>query len=248
MGLAATPVNSDNWTQELRQVRLVSMNVVLLTHSTSRIQEIIDEKYRVIITSPEMTLQHPAFNAIMRSPSVMINCLAVIVDKAHCISKWGTDFRKEYAELKQLRAMVPEGVPFLAASATLPPSVRADVKSRLGFVPSRTYEVNLGNDRRNITLSVMYLKSSTDFDALTPAIQEALDGQPLEKTMLFFNKREQTIASCAHLKQLLPPEYRDQVDFLHAGRSKRAKKRVMRRFRKGKIKILCATEAAGMVS
>ena len=76
----------------------------------------------------------------------MQDCFSIIVDEAHCISEWGGDFRKDYGSLKSLRAMVPEGVPFLAASATLPPEVCSDVKARLEYLRSRTYEVKSGND------------------------------------------------------------------------------------------------------
>lgn len=184
----------------------------------------------------------------MRTASFMKRCSAVVIDEAHCISEWGANFRKDYRDLEKLRAMVPIGVPFLAASATLPPAVRSEVKARLGYTPSRTYEVNLGNDRPNITLLCSYLKSADDLDALTPAIQEALDGSELVKSMIFVNTRTEAYAMCHHLRSLVPDKYKTEIDFLHAGRSRRARQRVLRRFRAGKIKVLCATEAAGMVS
>jgi superfamily II DNA/RNA helicase len=50
-----------------------------------------------------------------------------------------------------------------------------------------------------------------------------------------------------HLRNLLPEARRDEVNFLHAGRSRRARRKALGDFRQRNINILCATEAAGMV-
>lgn len=43
-----------------------------------------------------------------------------VIDQAHCVSEWGSDFRPHYLELTKLRAIFP-GVNILAMSATIPP-------------------------------------------------------------------------------------------------------------------------------
>lgn len=145
--------------------------------------------------------------------------------------------------------MVLYGVPFLAASATLPPVIKSEIMLNLEYDHARTFEINLGNDRASLTLAVIDMNHACDLRNLRPAIQEGLDGGELVKMMIFFNTRELTYRAAHRLRELLPEEFHAQIDFLHAGRSRRARAQVLRRFRRGeiKIKILCATEAAGMV-
>lgn len=44
----------------------------------------------------------------------------IVIDEAHCISEWGSDFRPDYARLSELRTTFPD-VRILAMSATIPP-------------------------------------------------------------------------------------------------------------------------------
>ena len=44
--------------------------------------------------------------------------VALAVDEAHCVYKWGSDFRPTYARVHELRALIPSGTPMLAATAT----------------------------------------------------------------------------------------------------------------------------------
>jgi len=54
----------------------------------------------------------------------------IAVDEAHCISEWGHDFRPEYRQLVQLRALFPK-VPLMALTATATERVRRDIVQQL---------------------------------------------------------------------------------------------------------------------
>ncbi|KAJ3848712.1 P-loop containing nucleoside triphosphate hydrolase protein [Lentinula lateritia] len=101
MGLSSIAVNGDSW-------------------NTQAHKDITNGKYNVIVTSPEMALQHDSFRSIISSPTFAQQTLAIIVDEAHCISQWGDKFHPIYEQLAK--------VPFLAVSATLPPLVLAQVR------------------------------------------------------------------------------------------------------------------------
>ena len=55
-----------------------------------------------------------------------------VIDEAHCVSKWGHDFRKDYLKLNVLRKYFPK-VPILALTATAPNDVRVDIIDLLGM-------------------------------------------------------------------------------------------------------------------
>ena len=74
----------------------------------------------------------------------------MVVDEAHCIKQWGTEFWKHYTSLETLRSFVPRGVPVLATSATMPPDTLDNVRLLLGITAEKSFHLNLGNDRHNI--------------------------------------------------------------------------------------------------
>ncbi len=196
-----------------------------------------------------MLLEHYEFGKMMRTPSFTNDVLFFVVDEAHCMSQWGHDFRKKYGELEQLWSFVPIDVPILATSATMTPQVLAEIQVLLKFSADRLYFLNLGNDRPNITPIVCLMRGSAkDLEALEFLLDEAKSGEELESTLVYVNTRKLALRSYLYLKAKLPVHLHDQIDFIHGHRSKRAKALVMQRFREGKIKILCATEVAGMVS
>lgn len=210
-------------------------------------QDILANKYRVLFVGPEMLLGQ-TFGKLMRTPSFTKNIVGIVVDEAHCISQWGLNFRKDFAELEKLRSYVSLNVPFLATSATMTPHVLGDIQLKLGFSMEKTYLLNLGNDRHNITPLVCRMKgAASDLNALNFTIDEALNSEDLLGTIIYCKTREITQLACEHLRKQVPERYREQIDFLHALRTPRAKRYIMQRFLEGHIKILIATEVAGMV-
>lgn len=200
-----------------------------------------------------MLLEHSQFSSIVSvsDPDFAKNVAAIIVDEAHCVSQWaGSDFRPKFGQLDTLRSFVPFTVPVLATSATMTPAVVRDVKSKLAMRPEKTFELNIGNDRPNITPIVCRLKSSTDYDALNFLLDRTDPEQPFTRTIVFVKKKEHAHRVYEHLISQLPEgsPLRDQINFIHAARTQRATNYVMKRFRQGHINILIATKAAGMVS
>jgi bloom syndrome protein len=198
-----------------------------------------------------MTLKHPPFRKWLASKGTMERVLAVIIDEAHCISQWGGDFRPAYAELEKLQAFFPVHIPIFLTSATFGPSALSDVCSRMKVNLEESFYLNLGNRRPNITTSVIHMDSAKDFKALlkvlpSPESLSSPDGGP--KTLVFTNAVKLTQLLVQEVRNYYGPTFCDKIDFLHAHRTRKAKNCVMKRYRKGDIRILIATEAAGMVS
>ncbi|KAJ7103240.1 P-loop containing nucleoside triphosphate hydrolase protein [Mycena belliarum] len=230
VGLKAAAVNGDTYTRNLQK-------------------DLDSQTHNAIFTSPEMCFKHDPFRKWLRNPATAQRALGAIIDEAHCISQWGGDFRPHYAELYRLRGALPVGTPILATSATLSPAAIKDVCSTLHIDLDEAFVLNLGNDRPNITPSIIEMKSAKDYGAL-----KQIFGPPSEvhgiadvpKSIVFANAVKKTQI----IKRMIYREYPNlppgSVDFLHAHRTAKAKRRVMKDFRRGKIKILVATEAAGM--
>ena len=178
-----------------------------------------------------MCLRHPKFSQLLRSPNFAKYILSIVVDEAHCISEWGETFRKDYAELGRLRSYVPTHIPFLVTSATMTPAVLLDVQNKLEFVTSNTFIINLGNDRPNITPIIARMAgAASNLTALDFVLDEARSGNPLKRTIIFFNSRELAYKGCQHLREFISPGMTHKINFIHALRSTRAKRKVMRDF------------------
>jgi len=195
-----------------------------------------------------MCLQHEGFRELMKSSDFCNNLVGIVVDEAHCISQWGGDFRVAYSQLGDLRSYVPTNVPILATSATLAPAALKEVQHKLQIDSSNMFFLNLGNDRPNITPSVIQMKNSSDYSALLPLIGQDITGPAnLPKTIIFTNSVQHTLEILRFLEEHLPPTCGPYLDIFHALRSSNSKKEALKHFRHGRRKILVATEAAGMV-
>jgi superfamily II DNA helicase RecQ len=196
-----------------------------------------------------MCLKHEPFRNVLTGTSFQDIC-AVIVDEAHCIAQWGGDFRTAYGEIGKLRAFFPPHIPILATSATLTASALQEVRSQLSIDADDCFFLNLGNDRPNIAYSVHPMNSATDYESLFPLLtnkQQPSTPDDIIKSLVFVNKVLPAQLTARAIRGRLPKHLRKYVDYMHAHRTPKARRRAMRRFRQGKTRILIATEAAGMV-
>ncbi|MCU1438079.1 MAG: recombinase RecQ [Naasia sp.] len=87
------------------------------------------DRVDVLLVSPER-LNNPTFRE-EQLPALVRNIGMLVVDEAHCISDWGHDFRPDYRRLRELIAVMPDGVPVLATTATANSRVVTDVAEQL---------------------------------------------------------------------------------------------------------------------
>ncbi|KAI0686261.1 P-loop containing nucleoside triphosphate hydrolase protein, partial [Cytidiella melzeri] len=141
------------------------------------------------------------------------------------------------------------GKPIFATSATLTPSMIDSLISTLSFTKGNTFILNVGNDRANITpIICRTVASDNDFEALEFLLDEVDEDRPLIRTMVFFKTRDLARRAGQYIKGKLPDNspYRDQIFSMWATKSSEAKRKIMKRFCDGKIRILFATEVAKM--
>ncbi|KAI1781915.1 P-loop containing nucleoside triphosphate hydrolase protein [Ganoderma leucocontextum] len=232
LGVSAVAVNGDTWTKSLQQ-------------------EIANASHCALFFGPEMCLKHTEARETLRAVGLKDGFVGFVVDEAHCISQWGGDFRPDYSQLSALRTFIPQRrAPIAAFSATMAPGVITEVETSLLIDPETSFYLNLGNNRPNIYQQVFALENSKDFpalDALLP-LHSVSRAAEIPKTIIFANSRRMTLHIWSYLcRQLrLPLVGRLPVAFLHAYRRRRGRVRVMEAFVSGEVRILVATEAAGM--
>lgn len=148
---------------------------------------------------PEMLLSQ-TFGKLM--PTFMKHVATIIVNEAHCISQWGPSFCKEFDQLDKLWSFIPHDLPFLATSATMTPVVLADIQLKMVFSMEKMFLLNLGNNRHNITPLVCAMKgSANDLNTLNFTVDEAINGEELQKTIIYVKSRDTTLKVCEHLRQ-----------------------------------------------
>ncbi|KAG0599818.1 hypothetical protein M758_12G180800 [Ceratodon purpureus] len=92
------------------------------------------------------------------------------VDEAHCISKWGHDFRPTYRQLSMLRDKFKVGIipglkhqiPIMALTATATPCVRDDILKSLGIAAGNPRIVLTTFFRPNLYFSVHHSKTTKE--------------------------------------------------------------------------------------
>jgi len=100
----------------------------------------------LVYLAPERLLQPATLDLL---DQCKLSLLAI--DEAHCISRWGHDFRPEYLQLDTLRSRWPD-LPMLACTATADVRTREEIVAKLQLGSGRTFVT--GFDRPNIRYRV----------------------------------------------------------------------------------------------
>jgi len=100
-----------------------------------------------------MTLNHLEFSQLIQLAHFMKNIAMIAIDEIDCVSKWGKNFRKQFANLDMLQSFASYAVPFLSVTATAP-LVLKQISSHLLFHEELMLIINIGNDRPNLMMVI----------------------------------------------------------------------------------------------
>lgn len=103
-------------------------------------------RLRLLYAAPERLMLDGVMDGLSR-----VRLSRIVVDEAHCISRWGHAFRPEYLALPKLRARFP-GVPVAAFTATADAPTRRDIVEIL--CGGDAAEFVFGFDRPNLTIRI----------------------------------------------------------------------------------------------
>lgn len=119
------------------EVLATLLNSQISTHEyAQRIREIEQGKYKIVYLAPERLTQDKFLFWLRKIPLSM-----VVVDEAHCVSQWGSDFRFSYAQighaLDRLASIRKQKIQRMALSASVTGEVQTDIRNKLNLFHPR---------------------------------------------------------------------------------------------------------------
>jgi ATP-dependent DNA helicase RecQ len=196
---------------------------------TAVLEEIQKEQREFVFVTPERLAQ-PAFLETLRSNKIDV----FVIDEAHCISRWGHDFRPSYLQLRGVIEALGNP-PVLALTATATPEVVEDILRQLGREDMQV--ISTGIYRENLRLEVIRAAGETaKLSHLTRLLSE------IEGTGIVYTS---TVKDCETVTEYLQG-LGFEVARYHGRLGSRERHRNQDRFMAGELKAVVATNAFGM--
>jgi ATP-dependent DNA helicase RecQ len=185
------------------------------------------QQYCLLYAAPER-LMLPGFLADLQKWNLNL----IAVDEAHCISEWGHDFRPEYRQLSQLRAIFPK-VPMMALTATATTRVREDIVKLLQLSDPARFVASFNRPNLNYRV-VAKAKPSAQVLAF-------LRERRRDSGIIYCQSRNGAERIAEHLAQNGIP-----AKPYHAGLAAGERNEHQELFLRDEIRVICATIAFGM--
>lgn len=193
----------------------------------------------ILLVSPEQ-FRNKAFRRAIRQRQVG----AWIFDEAHCLSKWGSDFRPDYLYVSRFIREYTGDQPLAQIgcfTATAKPDVLADIQSH--FRESLGIEFKVfpgGHERTNLHFDVLPCTKAEKWSRTDGLLREHLDAQE-GGAVVFVSSRK----SAEELSDFLVGQGWPCKHF-HAGLEPNTKTDIQDDFKAGQLRIIVATNAFGM--
>jgi ATP-dependent DNA helicase RecQ len=193
----------------------------------------------ILYVSPEQ-LRNQSFHAAIAQRE--IGCW--VFDEAHCLSKWGHDFRPDYLYAGRfIREFSQEQHVDIPPIACFTATAKRDVKEEiLAYFKAQTgRELILfegGVERQNLQFEVQAITGYSKLERIHDLLSDRLaEGSAI----VFRATRHDTESAAEYLR-----EKGWRVERFHAGLTPPEKKRVQDEFLAGSVQVICATNAFGM--
>ncbi len=168
-----------------------------------------------------------------------------VLDEAHCVSKWGHDFRPDYRYIgrfiKEFSGDEPPA-PVLCLTATAKPEVVRDIQDHfLDRMGAKLILLDGGAVRTNLSFEVRATHKSTKLSDILDVIEAKLPHEGVSGAVVYCATRKTTERVAEFLKgQGLAAER------YHAGLTPDEKRDIQEQFRLGNLRVVAATNAFGM--
>ena len=194
----------------------------------------------LLIISPEQ-LRSVAVRRVLAQREIG----AWVLDEAHCLSKWGHDFRPDYRYVGRFireRAGNEPAPPVLCLTATAKPDVQAEVvdyfQKELGIALK---VFNCGVQRANLAFEVVRTSTSEKFEHIHQIIESDLSAHEPGGAIVYCATRRHAEEVARFLQ-----EKGVQANYFHGALPPETKKNVQESFIGGGLRVIAATNAFGM--
>lgn len=80
--------------------------------------KVLRGKVQLVFITPESIISSSVYRKMLMSGVYTEKLVAVVVDEAHCVKTWGDQFRTTFAQIGDLRSLIPSTVNIMALTAT----------------------------------------------------------------------------------------------------------------------------------
>ena len=215
----------------LRQcgVRAACLNSTLDFEEVRAVEAAVNGgKLDLLYVAPERLLQERTLEWLDRQTIALF-----AIDEAHCVSRWGHDFREEYLQLSVLHERYPS-VPRIALTATADQATRREIISQLQLEKANVYLHSC--DRPNIRYTI------SDDDNGRERMWRFLQSEhPNDAGIVYCLSRKKVEETAEWLRA----RGRDALPY-HAGLADHTRRRHQERFLREDGVVIVATIAFGM--
>lgn len=194
----------------------------------------------LLLISPEQ-LRSPSVRSVLKQREVGY----WVLDEAHCVSKWGHDFRPDYRYvarfIKEYSGDDPPA-PLICLTATAKPSVILDITDH--FISKLGVTLQLfdgGAMRENLSFEVIPTDKNRKLGDIVAVLEHALPKEGSSGAIIYCSSRKATERVAGFLK-----EKGFAAAYYHAGLKPDEKIVVQQQFAKGELRVIAATNAFGM--
>ncbi|PBK68510.1 ATP-dependent DNA helicase, partial [Armillaria solidipes] len=212
-----------------------------------------EEDIRLCYVTPEKVVKSARFCSILERLVQDNKLTRIVIDEAHCIAEYGNEFRSDYKHLGILRRLFPS-VPIVTLTATCTPRVLRELTSVLGLA-----QVCNGWASDTGTRGTLYFSSSLYCDNLHYRITSKSSNKKevikdFTSYILEHHHGESGIIYCLSQKDAETVAKRVfetsggviTTGVYHANKSITEKEYLHLRWKRGEIKVVCATTAFGL--
>ena len=202
----------------------------------------------ILLVSPEQ-VRNKSFREAIKHREIA----AWVFDEAHCLSKWGHDFRPDYLYVSRfVRELHGDSIPsVMCLTATAKRDVIDDIASHFRQRLGLSLEFHLGTiDRGNLSFAIVPTREDAKLSQIHRLLADQF-GEPAEDkstnrlaeggAIVYCATRKNTEEVAGYLAQMGWP-----VAAYHAGLPPDARKERQQDFIAGQLKVIAATNAFGM--